>query len=129
MNILLDTHTFLWWDANPGKLPASLMDVLTEPGNRIFLSVASAWEIQIKKQLGKLTLSVGLEELVESQQEINGLQVLPVHLNHVLALEHLPEHHKDPFDRILIAQARAEGLSIASADPVFSKYDVNIIWD
>jgi PIN domain nuclease of toxin-antitoxin system len=129
VNILLDTHVFLWWDSDPAKLPAGLVELLTDSENQLFLSVASAWEIQIKKQLGKLTLTVGLDELVESQQQINGLQLISVELRHVLALESLPAHHKDPFDRLLIAQARAEGLSIASVDPVFSKYDVKVIWN
>ena len=68
MKILLDTHTFLWWDANPEKLPAGVVEVLSNPENNIFLSVVSAWEVQVKKQLGKLSLSIPLEEMIESQE-------------------------------------------------------------
>ena len=129
MKILLDTHAFLWWDSNPEKLAPPVVKLLSEPENSIFISVASAWEIQIKKQLGKLALSIPLEEMLDSQRQVNDLEILPIHLNHVLALDGLPTHHKDPFDRILIAQAKAEGLIIATADPEFSKYEVEVIWE
>jgi PIN domain nuclease of toxin-antitoxin system len=126
---MLDTHTFLWWDANPEKLSASVMEALSNPENSIFLSVVSAWEVQIKKQLGKLYLSIPLDEMIESQEQVNRMVVLPVELKHVLALDNLPAHHKDPFDRLLIAQAKAEQMAIASADPLFAQYDVKVIWD
>ena len=129
MKILLDTHTFLWWDAAPEKLSANVIEALSNPENNIFLSVVSAWEVQIKKQLGKLSLSIPIHEMIESQEQINGLVVLPVELKHILALDNLPNHHKDPFDRLLIAQAKSEQLTIASADPVFLQYDVKIRWD
>ncbi|MDL1909217.1 type II toxin-antitoxin system VapC family toxin [Chloroflexi bacterium CFX6] len=129
MKILLDTHAFLWWDSSPERLAPSAASLLNDPENSIIVSVASAWEIQIKKQLGKITLSVPLMEMLESQQQVNGVEILPVNLNHVLSLDGLPTHHKDPFDRILIAQAKAEGFVIASADPVFSKYGVEVIWE
>jgi PIN domain nuclease of toxin-antitoxin system len=128
MKILLDTHTLLWWDSEPEKLGPTVSGVLSNTENSVFISVVSAWEIQIKKQLGKLSLSVPLGELIESQQQVNEVQILPIQLNHILALDELPAHHKDPFDRLLIAQARAEGLKVASADPVFSQYDVDVIW-
>lgn len=127
MNILLDTHTFLWWDSNPEKLSSATLAALSNPENRIFLSTVSAWEIQIKKQLGKLAITVPLDEMIESQQQVNNLIILPVDLKHILALDNLPIHHKDPFDRLLIAQAKSETMSIASADPIFSQYDVSII--
>ncbi|MGZ9226865.1 MAG: type II toxin-antitoxin system VapC family toxin, partial [Anaerolineales bacterium] len=111
------------------KLAPPVVKLLSEPENSIFVSVASAWEIQIKKQLGKLSLSIPLEEMLDSQRQVNDLEILPIHLNHVLALDGLPTHHKDPFDRILIAQAKAEGLIIATADPEFSKYEVEVIWE
>jgi len=101
---------------------------LSQTENTVYVSVVSAWEIQIKKQLGKLSLAVSLAELMESQQQVNEVIILPVQLNHILALDELPTHHKDPFDRLLIAQARIEGMGIATADPVFSKYDIKVIW-
>ena len=129
MKILLDTHTFLWWDANPQKLSANVMEALSNPENSIFLSVVSAWEVQIKKQLGKLSLSIPLDEMIESQEQVNRMVVLPIELKHILALDNLPAHHKDPFDRLLIAQAKTEQMTIASADPAFSQYDVKVIWN
>jgi PIN domain nuclease of toxin-antitoxin system len=128
MKILLDTHTFLWWDSSPEKLARAVANLLSDPGNSIILSVASAWEIQIKKQLGKISLSIPLAEMIESQQQVNGVEILPINLKHVLSLDGLPTHHKDPFDRILIAQAKTEGMVIASADPIFSKYGVEVMW-
>lgn len=128
MKILLDTHAFLWWDSSPEKLGKTVTELLSQTENAVYVSVVSAWEIQIKKQLGKLSLAVSLAELMESQQQINEVNILPVQLNHILALDELPTHHKDPFDRLLIAQARIEGMEIATADPVFSKYDIKVIW-
>jgi PIN domain nuclease of toxin-antitoxin system len=128
MKILLDTHAFLWWDSNPEKLGKTAAELLSQPENTVYVSVVSAWEIQIKKQLGKLSLAVPLAELMESQQQVNEINLLPVQLNHVLALDELPVHHKDPFDRLLIAQAKTEVLDIITADPVFQHYDVRTIW-
>ncbi len=128
MKILLDTHTFLWWDSDPERLSPRVAELLSDPENSLVLSVASAWEIQIKKQLGKLAFSVPLDEMLESQQQVNGMEVLPIQLTHVLALDALPAYHKDPFDRILIAQAKTEGLVIASADPQFSQYGIDLVW-
>ena len=86
--------------------------------NTLVLSVASAWEMQIKSQLGKLTLNTSLDELIRRQQEINGMELLPVGINHVLALQDLPPHHRDPFDRILVAQANVERATLVTNDPI-----------
>jgi PIN domain nuclease of toxin-antitoxin system len=90
--------------------------------------VASVWEMQIKIQSGRLRFTVPLAELVESQRQTNGVQVLPIGLEHVLALDALPTQHKDPFDRLLVAQANVEGASLVSRDPVFSNYPVKLLW-
>lgn len=108
MKLLLDTHTFIWWDSEPARLSPRALALLTERQNTLLLSVISIWEIQIKLQLGKLRLAVPLKEIVESQQQTNNVQILPLTLEHVLALENLPAHHKDPFDRLLVAQAIVE---------------------
>jgi PIN domain nuclease of toxin-antitoxin system len=129
MRILLDTHAFLWWDSEPGKLSTRVANLLFNPEHTIVLSVASIWEIQIKKQLGKLSLSVPLNELIESQQKINDIEILPIHLAHVLTLDSLPPHHKDPFDRILISQVIVEKIALVSADPVLTNYNVEIVWE
>ena len=127
MRILLDTHIFLWWDNDPDQLSVQAKSLCQDPANTLVLSVVSVWEMQIKQQLGKLTLRLSLAELVEDQQKINAIEILPISLAHVLALEALPPHHKDPFDRLLIAQANVEDISLLSVDPVFRQYTVNLL--
>ena len=95
MRLLLDTHIFIWWAGQPEKLSPSALSALEDEANELLLSVASVWEMQIKIQLGKLKLSLPLNELVKNQQETNNLTVSPVALTHVLALDALPFHHKD----------------------------------
>lgn len=128
MKLLLDTHTFIWWDSAPAKLSAPALGYCRDPANQLILSVASLWEIQIKQQLGKLDLRLPLAEIVAHQRETNGLAVLPIGQEHVLALETLPSHHKDPFDRLLMAQAVVEGAALVSGDPVLKAYPVDIRW-
>ena len=94
----------------------------------MLLSVASAWEMQVKTQLGKLKLHLPLSHLIQSQQVTNALEVLPVTLDHILALDTLPTHHKDPFDRVLLAQSTVEDLVLVSKDSVFANYPVQVIW-
>lgn len=127
MRLLLDTHIFIWWANQPEKLSAAVLSALEDEANELLLSVASVWEMQIKIQLGKLKLSLPLKELVKNQQETNHLTVSPVALTHVLALDALPPHHKDPFDRLLIAQGIEEGLTIVTADSQFSAYSVKLL--
>ena len=117
MKLLLDTHIFIWWVDQPEKLSPAALSALEDEANELLLSVASVWEMQIKIQLGKLKLSLPLKELVKNQQETNDLTVSPVALPHVLALDALPFHHKDPFDRLLIAQCVEDALS-----SLFPKY-------
>ncbi len=128
MKLLLDTHTFIWWDSEPSRLSPRILILLQDQANIVMLSVASVWEMQIKVLLGKLRLSLPLAETIQSQQLTNNVQVLPVELPHVLALEKLPLHHKDPFDRLLIAQANIEDATLLSADPAFTKYPVKLLW-
>ena len=116
MKVLLDTHTFIWWDSEPLRLSPQVLNMCQNPENLLLLSVASVWEMQIKLQLGKLKLVLPLSELVKGQQQINKIEILAVKLEHVLALDRLPSHHKDPFDRLLIAQARVEGLTLLTTD-------------
>lgn len=94
----------------------------------MILSVVTVWEMQIKSQLGKLKFDFPLDELVENQQRINGIQILPVKLGHVLKLNELPLHHKDPFDRLLIAQAKMEDAVLLSTDAIFVEYSVELVW-
>jgi PIN domain nuclease of toxin-antitoxin system len=127
MKLLLDTHIFIWWANQPDKLSQAALSALQDEANELLLSVATVWEMQIKIQLAKLKLSLPLNELVESQQEINNLKILPVALNHVLALDALPYHHKDPFDRLLIAQSLEEGATLVSTDSKFSEYSITLL--
>lgn len=128
MKLLLDTHTFIWWDSEPTKLSASALSACQDQGNTLILSVVSVWEIQIKSQLGKLKLNLPLLEIIQSQRQTNNVQILTVELEHVLKLQDLPYHHKDPFDRLLIAQANVEGAQLVSGDAVFSEYPISLIW-
>ena len=127
MKLLLDTHIFIWWVDEPEKLSTAAISALEDEANELLLSVASVWEMQIKLQLGKLKLSLPLKELVKNQQDTNDLRVSPVALTHVLALDALPFHHKDPFDRLLIAQSIEEDLTLVTADSQFSAYPVKLL--
>ncbi len=127
MKLLLDTHAFIWWDSDPTQLSAPALAALRDPANEVWLSVASVWKMAIKAQLGKLTLRLPLADIVRQQQS-NGLRVLPITLAHVLAVEGLAAIHKDPFDRVLIAQANVEGCQLVSADSAVRQYPVQILW-
>jgi PIN domain nuclease of toxin-antitoxin system len=128
MRLLLDTHTFIWWDSSPQRLSPKALALCQNPENTLLVSVASIWEIQIKLQLGKLSLNLPLTEVIESQQVTNNIELLPITIAHVLGLNNLPTHHKDPFDRLLIAQANIEDAVLVSCDSIFAKYPVNIDW-
>jgi PIN domain nuclease of toxin-antitoxin system len=127
MKLLLDTHIFIWWVDQPEKLSHAALSALEDETNDLLLSVASVWEMQIKIQLGKLKVSLPLGGLIKNQQETNELTVLPVALNHILALDALPVEHKDPFDRLLVAQCIEEDLTLVSADSKFSAYSVKLL--
>ena len=128
MRLLLDTHTFLWLDGSPEHLSPAALAACEDPTNELYLSVVSAWEIQIKHQINRLQLDVPLEEMIQGQQAANDLKILPVELPHVYTLRQLPLHHHDPFDRLLIAQAKAEQMRLVSADSQFEPYLVDVIW-
>ena len=128
MKLLLDSHTFIWWDSEPQRLSQRVLNMCQDTQNVLLVSVASLWEMQIKLQLGKLKLHKPLEELVSGQQEINKIDILDVKLEHVLALGKLPSHHKDPFDRLLIAQANIEEAILVSKDQIFTEYEVKVLW-
>lgn len=128
MKLLFDTHAFIWWDNQPAKLSAAARAACEDPANELFFSVASAWEMQIKLQLGKLKLHKALAEILHEQRQTNGIQIMLVTLDHVLALEQLPDHHKDPFGRLLIAQANVEAASLVSSDSVVASYPVSVVW-
>ncbi len=128
MKLLLDSHTFKWWRDEPNKISPTALAEISNPANGVFLSVVTVWELQIKITLNKFTVKGGLENAVEDERQNNNFQILPVNLSHALYPENLPLHHKDPFDRLLISQAIVENLTLVSADPKFSAYQVNLLW-
>lgn len=128
MKLLLDTHAFIWWDDAPEKLSPAARAACQDAANTLHLSLASAWEMQIKAQLGKMRLPLPLGELLRKHREQNGLRVEPVTLDDILALSALPSHHRDPFDRILVAQTRRGGFRLLSRDPEIARYDVEVLW-
>ena len=128
MNVLLDTHTFLWLDSDAAKLSAVAMNYLTDPANRLLLSVVSVWEVTIKVAISKLTLRTDLATIVAEQTQRNPITVLPITLDHAIAVGGLPSIHKDPFDRLLVAQAIVESATLLTADPIFQQYPVQTAW-
>jgi PIN domain nuclease of toxin-antitoxin system len=128
VKLLLDTHAFLWMLQAPEKLPAKVVQAHNDPANALFVSVASLWEIQIKTAIGKLELDVPLAQIVREQLQGDRFSLLDIRAEHVLELGALPQHHGDPFDRMMIAQARAEKLPLVSIDRVFTQYPVEIFW-
>ena len=128
MRVLLDTHTFIWWDNDRARLSSKAYEICQDNQNTLYLSLASIWEIQIKIQLGKLSLPLALPAMVANQVQQNDLELLPVSPEHIYALDNLAMHHKDPFDRILIAQAQIESLDFLSADAKIRRYPISVIW-
>jgi PIN domain nuclease of toxin-antitoxin system len=127
MKLLLDTHTFIWCDSDPTRLSATAAAAIRDPANEVWVSVGTAWEMVIKAQIGKLALRLPLADIF-AQLQTNRLQVLPITLAHTLAVEGLPPAHKDPFDRLLVAQANVEGANLVTADPIFGSYPVRVLW-
>jgi PIN domain nuclease of toxin-antitoxin system len=128
VRLLLDTHSFLWWIADSPKLSHNARDVIANERNEPIFSVVSGWEIAIKAGLGKLELPDPPGEFVTDQLSRNGLEVLPINLRHALSVYGLPNHHQDPFDRLLVAQALAEDLPIVTADPFIIWYPIETLW-
>ncbi|BAZ54307.1 PilT domain-containing protein (plasmid) [Nostoc sp. NIES-4103] len=122
-NYLLDTHTLLWWLNNEPKLSTDARQIISNPENIIFVSAVSAWEISIKKAIGKLSAPDNLEEAIS----VNCFEPLLITIKHGSKAGSLPNYHNDPFDRMLIAQAMSENLIIISRDTQFSQYGVSVI--
>ena len=122
MRLLLDTHALLWWLADEG-MTTEARDAIADPANIVAVSAASAWEISIKKALGKLAAPDDLEQQVQT----GGFLPLPITIAHGVAAGQLPHHHEDPFDRMLIAQAHIEGLTIVTRDKRFDAYGVALL--
>jgi PIN domain nuclease of toxin-antitoxin system len=128
VRILLDTHTFLWWNEASPRLSKKVLGFLADPANTLLLSVVSAWELVLKTQAGKLRLAESPSVYVPTRMAHYAMEALPVTLAHVLEAESLPRHHRDPFDRLLIAQATIEDVPIVTADPQFRHYAIKVLW-
>lgn len=128
MRLLLDTHCWLWLQNEPERLSPRSLELAGSPENEILLSAASSWEIAIKYALGRLQLPVPPETYVPDRMVSSGVTPLRIEHTHVLRTASLPPHHKDPFDRVLIAQAQLEGLTVMTLDRLFEPYDVEIHW-
>ena len=128
MRALLDTHVFLWWITNNPKVSARARDFIRDPRNRISLSVVGAWEIVLKARVGRLSISGDVAKFVENHLQYYDFAVLELRLAHLIRFYHLPAHHRDPFDQLLVAQAQVENLPLLTGDAQIAKYDVEVIW-
>lgn len=124
MKLLLDTHAALWFLSDDERMGENAKQHLTDDDNRILLSAAVVWEIAIKRALGKLVVPEEYQTLLLGA----GVQALPITIDHAAAVERLPPHHRDPFDRMLVAQALGEGAAIVSRDEILRRYGVTLIW-
>ncbi len=126
MSLLLDTQPLVWFLLDPKRIPASLMTLLTDPSRIVHVSAVAVWEATIKTGLGKLALPL---DRLEATIAAAGFTVLPVTAAHALEVRHLPALHRDPFDRLLIAQARHERLGLVTCDALVRRYPVDTLWD
>lgn len=129
MRLLLDTQSFIFYVDRPEKLPTVARAAVEDASNELLLSRVSPWEMQIKVALGKLRLDRPVVEMVRAEADRAAIRLLPVAIEHIDALSRLPNHHRDPFDRLLVAQAIHEGLTLVSADQAIAKYAAPILWE
>ena len=128
MRLLLDTCCLLWWAIEPELLSKPVHERLRDPRNELNLSIASAWEVAIKAKTGRLNLSLSPMDFIVDVSRRYDLRLLDINLEHAVRAGSLDLHHEDPFDRMLIAQAEIEGLSIATPDSAFARYGVDLVW-
>jgi len=128
MKCLLDTHAFIWLITDDERLSAKARSTILDSRTTLYLSSASIWEMVIKAGIGKLKLPAHPETFVQKQMATTQIQELPISFKHAFHLQHLPGHHKDPFDRMLVAQALAEKLTILTIDPLIAQYSAKTLW-
>lgn len=128
MRFLIDTHVFLWFIAGDTRLSKKVRQAIEDEANEVLLSVASVWEIAIKTSVGKLTLAKPFAELIPEQIADNEIDVLPIHFDELKIVSALPLYHRDPFDRLLLAQTITHGVPIASDDANFVQYGISLLW-
>ena len=129
MKALMDTHVFLWWITDDRRLPISVRGIIADGGNELLLSAASCWEIAIKANLGRIALPKRPDIFIPDQMALNAVQGLPVQASHALHIFNLPHLHRDPFDKMLVAQSQMEGLPIITSDPLIAQYNVKVVWE
>lgn len=128
MRLLLDTQCWLWWFAQPEKLNEPVIETIANEANEVWFSVASVWEMGIKVSIGKLPLPEPLDRYVSTRMTQLGARSLEITAAHALRVAALPLHHRDPFDRMLIAQAQVENMTLVSADSMFNQYEISLLW-
>jgi len=127
MNLLLDTHAFLWFITGDDQLTLKALNKITDSNNKCFVSIASIWEIVIKMSINKLEIKGGFET-IEDFLENNDMEILTLNFSHTKSLLNLPYYHNDPFDRIIISQSVIEKMTIITKDKAFKNYNISIIW-
>jgi PIN domain nuclease of toxin-antitoxin system len=129
MKLLIDTQSWLWWFAEPDRLRQSTINLIANEDNELWFSVASVWEMGIKAAMDKLPLPEPIDLYVDSTLRELGANLLEINARHALTAARLPLHHRDPFDRMLIAQAKVEKMAIVTSDRAFDRYETSIIWN
>jgi len=128
MKFLIDTHTLLWIVSNDKKLSETAKKFYLNSENEIFVSLSSIWEMAIKISLKKLSIGEPLKDFIQGQIKGNDIKILNIEIEHILRLENLPFHHRDPFDRLIISQSMSENIPVLSSDKVFDLYPIKRIW-
>ena len=128
MRLLLDTQCWLWWFSQPERLSGDVIEKIADETNEVWFSVASVWEMGIKVAIGKLALPEQIDDYVSTRMAQLGARSLEITASHALRVAVLPLHHRDPFDRMLIAQAQIEDMTLVSADSMFKQYEVSVLW-
>jgi len=128
VKLLLDTHALLWWLEDAPALSVKARDIISKPATMVMVSTASIWEVAIKAGLGRLDVPDDLEGFFTEQLSLNDFQILPIHLRHAASVRTLGDHHRDPFDRLLVAQAKSENIPLLTKDQWLQAYEVEVIW-
>ena len=128
MKLFADTHVLLWWIENDRRISSRAATLIADPDCAVFVSIATVWEIAVKAALGQLEMPVDLGAFLRNELARNGFENLPITFEHAVAVGDLPGHHRDPFDRLLIAQSRIEGLPLVSRDQHFARYEIDLVW-
>lgn len=129
MKLLIDTHTFLWFVQDSNQLSPYAKDLIESSANQIYISIASLWEMAIKSSLSKLELPTSFQDFIPHQVLINGIEIIPINPAHLHQLVNLDLHHRDPFDRLIIAQAMVRGIPVITRDNQFESYPIEVIWN